>query len=261
MGTMRWTSRRCRSAATTFAAVAVTVTVCVLTSPTVLRAAEPAAAATCRAAAMRRFRGQPVVPSRRDGVPAPRTIHEVWPKYPPLPAGTRPLGHAWLAYLLIAPDGAVADVWVERALRFEPAFPAFMAAGVHAVREWRFAPTIIGGRSPVLSEPCQRRRVEGLMAGLPRAFLTGDPGDSRTTCASRMPPVTGTFQRPHAHSHPAPVEPRSPEHRAIVVRWCGSTSCAVPTARSTWARPPTSDRALRDTTMVPLPDGRRRGVP
>jgi hypothetical protein len=57
------------------------------------------------------------------------------------------LGHAWLAYVLIAPGGAVADVWVERELRFEPAFPAFMAAGVHAAREWRYTPTVIDGQA------------------------------------------------------------------------------------------------------------------
>jgi len=121
----------------------IAVTVCVFTSPTSLRAAELTAAATCRAEATRRFGTLPVIPARRDGVLAPRKLHHVWPRYPALPPNTRVFGQACLAYVLIAPSGAVDDVWIEREPRFEPAFPAFMAAGVHAVREWRFAPTII----------------------------------------------------------------------------------------------------------------------
>lgn len=79
-------------------------------------------------------------------VDEPRKIQDVQPVYPtrnPTPRGQG----IWIAEILIDPAGAVQQVWVLRDLQFDPPWPEYGAALTDAVMQWRYAPTIIGGRA------------------------------------------------------------------------------------------------------------------
>lgn len=122
---------------------ALLLAVCAGPSPS-LQASRKATA--CEIAAVQLYGVSAVLPRVRGGIRVPRKVHNVEAQYPRIPANTRARGHAWLVQILIAPSGAVADVWVQKELPFEPAFPTFTEAALDAIRQWRFEPTIVAGK-------------------------------------------------------------------------------------------------------------------
>jgi hypothetical protein len=84
------------------------------------------------------------------GVPQPRKIHNLTPKYPDLPTGMRIKVNHWVGELLVDSQGLVKQVWATREMTFIPQFPAFNLAIVDAFRQWRFEPVVIQGeRVPI----------------------------------------------------------------------------------------------------------------
>ena len=74
----------------------------------------------------------------------PEKVHHVNPTYPPIALAARVKGIVILE-ALIAEDGAVRDVRVLRSM------PLLDGAAEHAVRQWRFRPTLLNGQAvPVL---------------------------------------------------------------------------------------------------------------
>ena len=83
------------------------------------------------------------------GVPQPRKIRHVNPKYPEVPSGTVGRG-PWAGEILIGTDGSVLRVWTIREIRFAPTFPAFNQAIVDAIKQWQFESPKVEGRSTPL---------------------------------------------------------------------------------------------------------------
>lgn len=79
-------------------------------------------------------------------VDEPRKIHDAQPVYPTRKPTPRGQG-IWIAEILIDPAGVVQQVWVLRDLQFDPPWPEYSAALTDAVMQWRYAPTIVGGRA------------------------------------------------------------------------------------------------------------------
>ena len=80
-------------------------------------------------------------PVRRVGgdLVAPKKTHHVAPVYPALALAARQAGHVILE-AVISEEGTVRDVRVLRSI------PLLDQAAIDAVRQWRFSPTMLGGR-------------------------------------------------------------------------------------------------------------------
>lgn len=76
---------------------------------------------------------------------APKKTHNVIPRYPELPAGTRGSG-IWLGEVLLDAKGHVSRVWPIREVKLTPSFPPFNRAIVDAIREWQFEPVIVNAK-------------------------------------------------------------------------------------------------------------------
>jgi protein TonB len=83
----------------------------------------------------------PPEPVRRVGgdIVAPRKVKHVAPIYPPIAVAAKKAGIVILE-AVIAEDGSVRDVRVMRSV------PLLDEAAMNAVRQWRFTPTLLGGR-------------------------------------------------------------------------------------------------------------------
>jgi hypothetical protein len=64
--------------------------------------------------------------------------------YPKNTLGQKGTG-MWVGEALIDRTGAVTKVWPLRTPSFEPAWPAFNESIVAAIRQWKYAPTLVGG--------------------------------------------------------------------------------------------------------------------
>jgi protein TonB len=73
-------------------------------------------------------------------VPMPKTITGVQPVYPPLARAARKEGTV-VVRIRIGEDGAVTDAQVVESV------PLLDRAALDAVRQWTFAPTVVGGRA------------------------------------------------------------------------------------------------------------------
>ncbi len=84
--------------------------------------------------------GKPTRPPLRisGGVTAPRKVHDAVPIYPPLALATRAEGRV-LVECVIGVDGRVTDV------RVVQGHPLLAEAAANAVRQWRYAPTLLNG--------------------------------------------------------------------------------------------------------------------
>jgi hypothetical protein len=51
----------------------------------------------------------------------------------------------WVGEALIDRTGAVTKVWPLRTPSFEPAWPAFNESIAAAIRQWKYAPTMVNG--------------------------------------------------------------------------------------------------------------------
>lgn len=81
------------------------------------------------------------------GTPLPRKTRDVVPQYPELPQGTRvDVAGGWSGEFLLSSQGEVIEVWTIQGVHLSPAFPAFNAAIVDAIRQWRFEPLRVDGR-------------------------------------------------------------------------------------------------------------------
>jgi hypothetical protein len=78
------------------------------------------------------------------GISPPNRIRYVAPAYPKNTLGRKGTG-MWVGEALIDRTGAVTKVWPLRTPSFEPAWPAFSASIIAAIRQWKYAPTIVNG--------------------------------------------------------------------------------------------------------------------
>jgi hypothetical protein len=76
---------------------------------------------------------------------APKKTHNVNPRYPELPAGTRGSGN-WVGEILLAAKGHVSRLWATREVKLTPSFPPFNQAIVDAIRGWQFEPVIVNSK-------------------------------------------------------------------------------------------------------------------
>ncbi len=102
-------------------------------------AVEPSPA-QCEEMAERLF-GHSAVASPRDQ-PAPKKIRHVTPKLPQRPLGRMEV--RWLGEALVGPDGDVRAVWTARGPESKLA-PDIEAAFLTAIRQWKYAPTVVAG--------------------------------------------------------------------------------------------------------------------
>ena len=79
----------------------------------------------------------------------PSQVKRVSPLFPTLPSGTVGTG-VWVGAILVGTDGAVKAVWPQHEPTLTPPLPKFNQAIVDAIRQWRYKPLIVDGRtSPV----------------------------------------------------------------------------------------------------------------
>ena len=78
-------------------------------------------------------------------VRTPKKTHDVAPRFPALPEGTRGSG-IWAGEVLLDAKGHVARVWATREVTLTPAFPPFNQAVVDAIRAWQFEPVPVKGK-------------------------------------------------------------------------------------------------------------------
>ena len=78
------------------------------------------------------------------GISPPKRTRYVAPVYPKNTLGRKSTG-MWTGEALIDRTGAVTKVWPLRTPSFEPAWPAFSEAIVAAIRQWKYAPTVVNG--------------------------------------------------------------------------------------------------------------------
>ena len=104
---------------------------------------KPRGVETCEEASERLF-GR--VPARSPALlkPPVRT-HYVEPIYPQDPLCTNGRGK-WVGEALIGPDGRIQHFTVLRDSLFKPSHPECGQAITDAVREWRYAPTVVQGK-------------------------------------------------------------------------------------------------------------------
>lgn len=80
-----------------------------------------------------------------ESMPAPKKTHNVNPRYPDLPAGTRG-SSTWVGEILLDVKGHVSHVWAIREVKLTPSFPPFNQAIVDAIRQWEFTPVMVKGK-------------------------------------------------------------------------------------------------------------------
>ena len=86
-------------------------------------------------------------PARIGGsIRPPKMMHNVSPIYPEVPKGTTASG-MWVGETLVDSTGKVSGIWSIREVTFKPAFPAFNAAIVEAIRQWEYEPLIVSGKA------------------------------------------------------------------------------------------------------------------
>ena len=74
----------------------------------------------------------------------PKRTRYVAPAYPKNTLGHKGTG-MWVGEALIDRTGAVTKVWPLRTPSFEPAWPAFSESIAAAIRQWKYAPTMVNG--------------------------------------------------------------------------------------------------------------------
>jgi len=114
-----------------------------LASATQAPAADVRRPGVCVREGAKLVRAVPVQTGR--GVRLPKKLHDVHPAYPHLPSGTTGSGN-WHGEFLLDTGGRVVEVWPTREPQLRPPFPKFNEAIVHAIRQWRFEPVIVGER-------------------------------------------------------------------------------------------------------------------
>jgi hypothetical protein len=78
------------------------------------------------------------------GIVPPKRTRYVAPAYPKNTLGHKGTG-IWVGEALIDRTGAVAKVWPLRTPSLVPAWPAFNESIVAAIRQWKYAPTMVDG--------------------------------------------------------------------------------------------------------------------
>ena len=78
------------------------------------------------------------------GISPPKRTRYVAPAYPKNTVGHKGTG-MWVGEALIDRTGAVTKVWPLRTPSFEPAWPAFSESIAAAIRQWKYAPTMVNG--------------------------------------------------------------------------------------------------------------------
>ena len=78
------------------------------------------------------------------GISPPKRTRYVAPAYPKDTLGHKGTG-MWVGEALIDRTGAVTKVWPLRTPSFEPAWPAFSESIAAAIRQWKYAPTMVNG--------------------------------------------------------------------------------------------------------------------
>jgi hypothetical protein len=78
------------------------------------------------------------------GIFPPKRTRYVAPAYPQNTLGHKGTG-MWVGEALIDRTGAVTKVWPPRTPSFEPAWPAFNESIAAAIRQWKYAPTMVNG--------------------------------------------------------------------------------------------------------------------
>jgi hypothetical protein len=118
--------------------------VCLLASEgRAVELAKPRHVETCEEAAERLFGREP---ARLPGLLKPPVrLHYVKPTYPQDPLCTNGRGK-WVGEALIGPDGRIQQLTVLRDSLFKPNHPECGQAIASAVREWRYAPTVVQGK-------------------------------------------------------------------------------------------------------------------
>ena len=64
-----------------------------------------------------------------------------------MPAIARVKSSIWIGEALVDVQGIVSQVWPLREIHLEPPFEAVNRAAVNAIRQWRFTPARLGGKT------------------------------------------------------------------------------------------------------------------
>jgi hypothetical protein len=76
---------------------------------------------------------------------SPKKVFDVRPSFSPLPLTVRGSG-SWTGEVLLDQRGGVTHVWPIHEPRLTSPVPAFNAAIVDAVRQWRFEPVLVNAQ-------------------------------------------------------------------------------------------------------------------